>query len=291
MTIPLFDFPQPLCHCSPAPSTTISTCYPLPLLSHIHSVPPPKSDPFLWQLTSHSAMGQSRSTTILIAYLISIDPTLTPASQLTLVQQTRPMAKPNHSFMAQLYLYHRIGCPKDVDSAPEYQRWCWERRGKEAQTSGKPPNVAEVSLAPSLEDWKVRDGIVEDWKVRDGIAEPAASSEETARGKLYRCKRCRTPLASSAYVLPLHASQKCSHIWLQQPLSWMREELELGKLDGRFECPRKTCRTQVGRYAWQGLRCSCSQWVVPGLSLGVGKVDEVAGKGGGGGQENGGEKT
>ena len=56
----------------------------------------------------------------------------------------------------------------------------------------------------------------------------------------------------------------------------MRPELELGKLDGRLECPK--CKTLVGKYAWQGMQCSCGDWVVPGISLAKGKVDEARSK-------------
>lgn len=53
----------------------------------------------------------------------------------------------------------------------------------------------------------------------------------------------------------------------------MRQELEQGRLDGRLECPK--CKTNIGKYAWQGMRCSCGAWVVPGISLAKAKVDEV----------------
>ena len=53
----------------------------------------------------------------------------------------------------------------------------------------------------------------------------------------------------------------------------MRPELEQGKLDGRFECPK--CKTNVGKYAWQGMQCNCGDWVVPGISLAKGRIDEV----------------
>ena len=103
-----------------------------------------------------------------------------------------------------------------------------------------------------------------------------------------RLQSRRRPLATSQYLLshdsastindqseeksPLRPPQKCSHYFLD-PLSWMRPELEEGKLDGRLECPK--CRTNVGKYAWQGMQCSCSEWVVPGISLSKGRVDEV----------------
>jgi dual specificity phosphatase 12 len=98
----------------------------------------------------------------------------------------------------------------------------------------------------------------------------------------------RRPLSTSQYLIP-HTSpptidvqgeakpwertpRSCAHYFLD-PLSWMRPELEQGKLDGRLECPK--CHTNVGKYAWQGMQCSCNEWVVPGISLSKSRVDEA----------------
>ena len=54
----------------------------------------------------------------------------------------------------------------------------------------------------------------------------------------------------------------------------MKPELEQGKLEGRLGCPK--CKTNVGKYAWQGMQCSCGEWVVPGISLAKGRIDEFA---------------
>jgi dual specificity phosphatase 12 len=53
----------------------------------------------------------------------------------------------------------------------------------------------------------------------------------------------------------------------------MRSELEQGKLEGRLECPK--CQSNVGKYAWQGMQCNCGEWVVPGISLSKGRIDEA----------------
>lgn len=66
--------------------------------------------------------------------------------------------------------------------------------------------------------------------------------------------------------------EQCAHYFVE-PLSWMRPELDQGRLAGRLECPK--CRTNVGKYAWQGMRCSCARWIVPGISLAKGKIDEA----------------
>lgn len=103
-----------------------------------------------------------------------------------------------------------------------------------------------------------------------------------------RLRRHRRPLATSQYLTshgitpisndqsegasPVAPSPKCAHYFLD-PLSWMRPELEQGKLEGRLECPK--CHTNVGKYAWQGMRCSCSEWVLPAISLSKSRTDEV----------------
>lgn len=46
-----------------------------------------------------------------------------------------------------------------------------------------------------------------------------------------------------------------------------------GAISGKLECPK--CNSKVGNYAWQGIKCSCGGWVVPGISVARGKVDEV----------------
>ena len=64
----------------------------------------------------------------------------------------------------------------------------------------------------------------------------------------------------------------CAHHFLE-PLLWMKPAMSKGKISGKLECPK--CSSKVGSYAWQGIKCSCSGWVVPGISVARGKVDEV----------------
>ena len=83
-------------------------------------------------------------------------------------------------------------------------------------------------------------------------------------------------LAESLPPSPLHTA--CTHHFLH-PLSWMRPALEQGFLDGRLECPNAKCHAQIGRYAWQGMKCSCGIWVCPAFSLQKGRVDEIVKRG------------
>lgn len=106
--------------------------------------------------------------------------------------------------------------------------------------------------------------------------------------ELTACSYGRGSLATSQFILPHTArpshkqfqpidvagptsSPDCAHYFVD-PLSWMRPELEQGKLDGRLECPK--CQTNVGKYAWQGMRCSCGEWVIPAITLAKARIDE-----------------
>lgn len=229
-------------------------------------------------------MGRSRSTTVLIAYLLSTNPTLNPQAALDWIRQCRPFAEPNSGFMSQLELYHRMSCPSDPDSHPLYQRWLYQRNVEASIAAGMAPGAEEIRFGElSLAE-----------------KEPSKQDSSGRPRSTWRCRRCRTPLATSEYLVP-HAprassrpqpaltkptasrpsadnvnslSSACSHLFLD-PLSWMRPELGKGLLSGRLECPNQKCGQNVGKYAWQGMKCSCGMWVVPGITIAKGRVDET----------------
>jgi dual specificity phosphatase 12 len=139
----------------------------------------------------------------------------------------------------------------------------------------------------------------EDEEPTGGLTNASASNKDGEREKELRCRKCRRTLATRQYLIPHTpksptttskpqtgpivslaptdangAPPPCTHHFIH-PLSWMRPTLAQGELAGRLECPNAKCGQQVGRYAWQGLKCSCGHWVVPGFSLAAGKVDEL----------------
>ncbi|KAF2872442.1 protein-tyrosine phosphatase-like protein [Massariosphaeria phaeospora] len=209
----------------------------------------------------HCAMGKSRSATCVIAYLMQKH-NISASEALSHVRQARSICEPNEGFMKQLQLYGQMQMPENVEETPAYQRWVYQREVELSRACGQAPEAEKIRF--------------EDEHVTD-----QASSFEL------RCRKCRRPLATSQYVIAHNESstknesemqpstpsaRSCAHYFLD-PLSWMRPELELGNLDGRFECPK--CHANVGKYAWQGMQCSCSKWVVPGVSLSKSRVDEV----------------
>ncbi|KAK3113076.1 tyrosine protein phosphatase yvh1 [Teratosphaeriaceae sp. CCFEE 6253] len=197
-------------------------------------------------------MGKSRSATVMCAFLMRRNG-ITPTEALSQIRESRPLCEPNDGFWKQLELYHEIVTPENVDETPAYQRWLYQREVELSRACGQAPEAEKIRF----EDEHV--------------------SEQDDADFEMRCKKCRRPLATSQYLVKHQARQKgqataCSHYFLD-PLSWMKPELEQGKLDGRLECPK--CSANVGKYAWQGMQCSCGDWVVPGISLARGKIDEV----------------
>lgn len=214
-------------------------------------------------------MGKSRSATVIIAYLLSTLSIETPTTALALLRQCRPMAEPNSGFWSQLELYHRMQCPQDVLGNPQYQRWCWEMEKKRSLLEQVVPGSEHIIFEDEMPETSMSEGIGQE---DEGKANQKEETEE------YRCRKCRTSLGDSEYVIPHSAygkgQQQCSHLFLH-PLSWMRATLSEGLLEGRLDCPNGKCREKLGKYAWQGMKCSCGEWVVPGVSLGRGKVDVI----------------
>lgn len=209
----------------------------------------------------HCAMGKSRSATVVIAYLMQVH-NIGPSEALSHLRQARSICEPNDGFMKQLELYGKMNTPENVEQTPAYQRWVYQREIELSRACGQAPEADKIRF----EDEHVTD--------QDSNFE-------------LRCRKCRRALATTQFLLQHKStrnsndqaiegssmtSKDCAHYFLD-PLSWMRPELEQGKLEGRLECPK--CHTNVGKYAWQGMQCSCSEWIVPGISLSKGRIDEA----------------
>ncbi|KAI0968031.1 protein-tyrosine phosphatase-like protein [Xylaria arbuscula] len=242
----------------------------------------------------HCAMGKSRSVSCVVAYLLYKYPhrfggkqfVESPASTerrratakeavrsaLKYVRESRPGAEPNTGFMRQLELWWEMGCPADDDGAverhPIYQKWLYDGMLKEAR---------DMRMAPDAEQIRFQD------EVEEKEQENATVTRDSG-GKEVRCKKCRRTLATPNFLVShtptgqqqqSAASSPCAHIFIDT-LSWMRPMLEDGTLDGRLVCPNSKCGATVGRFAWQGLQCTCKQWVVPAFSLNRSRVDEVS---------------
>ena len=114
----------------------------------------------------------------MIAYLLRQNPKHTVSSALELVRESRPIAEPNDGFMAQLELYKEMGCPRDIDAHPRYQRWLYQRE-------------VDLALAAGMAPDRVR---FEDKEIQE---------ERDSEGKEVelRCRKCRYVLLLSSIAL------------------------------------------------------------------------------------------
>lgn len=228
-----------------------------------------------------SAMGKSRSATIVIAYMMS-QFHMSPIEALAQLRESRGVCEPNEGFMRQLELYHQMNTPVDVESDPAYQRWIYQRELDVARAAKVAPDADKIRF----KDEHMSEG------TRGDTAEAAqiTAAGLSAAPQVFemKCRKCRRTLANSTYLIshlppPQQPGKSnslrippsaCAHLFLE-PLSWMRPQLEQGQLEGRLNCPNERCKTNVGKYAWQGMQCTCASWVVPGISLIKSRVDEV----------------
>lgn len=266
-------------------------------------------------------MGKSRSATVILAYLLSTHTHLDPDSALALLRESRPLCEPNYGFMEQLRLFHHMRCPSTADdlaASPPYQRWLYQREVESARSVGQAPTVDRIRFEDEHPEEKEEERAVQG--VREEVE---TGERQAIELKCKKCRRtlARTPFViphvparfgsqaspppSNLTITPHRrpsnktsktsrladaatdaggdaSSNECAHHFID-PLSWMREVLSQGKLEGKLECPNARCNTLVGKYAWHGMRCSCGGWEVPGISLTKSKVDEVRVRSGGAG--------
>ncbi|KKZ60258.1 hypothetical protein EMCG_05015 [[Emmonsia] crescens] len=235
----------------------------------------------------HCAMGKSRSATICIAFMLHREPdTLTPWGVLELIRRSRPLCEPNDGFQEQLELYHKMGCPTNVTDHPLYKRWVYERAVEESVACGRGPEIERV-------------------RFEDEHPEAPSNTEASDQSTEIKCRKCRRKLATMPFIIP-HTQQTdkrlprghstpegpCAHIFLH-PLTWMRPSLfpeqdsssptahsadeytysPEAPLSGRLTCPNSACGANIGKFAWQGMKCSCGNWVVPAIGLARARVD------------------
>lgn len=105
------------------------------------------------------------------------------------------MAGPNEGFMAQLNLYKDMGCPRDLDLQPRYQRWLYQKE-------------VDLALAAGMAPDKVR---FEDEEVQE-------KRKGEGREVELRCRKCRyvalIPLiVSTEHGFPFAYLTHLLHVW------------------------------------------------------------------------------
>ncbi|KAL5606902.1 hypothetical protein BROUX41_003279 [Berkeleyomyces rouxiae] len=210
------------------------------------------------------------------------------------VRRGRDIADPNPGFREQLAMWWEMACPEDVESHPIYRKWAFRREVDASVACGMAPSILrfedeeDAAALARLELAEEDDDL--DLDPDSGPRTPGAGGSSSSSAKpppqpSLRCKMCRRTLVTAPFIVSsdhqnpfapdgANPDAPCQHYFIE-PLSWMRETLQAGELEGRLLCPNKRCTSAVGRYSWKGFRCSCSEWVTPAFSLQKSRVDEV----------------
>lgn len=257
----------------------------------------------LWSSRQKNVQSNDRS-----AEMVSLPrEALTVVKALELLRQGRPICEPNEGFMDQLHMYERMGCPtteQELKSHKIYRRWMNKRKVEESLRTMQAPEMENIIFEDEPAEDDQHPGATEKMtEVATGILAPDGTTEVKAKSHPHlqtspqvsiKCRKCRHVLATTPFILehlpPPHRDPsshqeartdgtplpppQCAHVFLH-PLSWMREVLSESKMEGRLTCPNRKCGTNIGKFAWTGLRCSCGGWVTPGFGINRTKVDEI----------------
>ncbi|KAH7625022.1 hypothetical protein Ndes2526B_g00398 [Nannochloris sp. 'desiccata'] len=137
------------------------------------SISPPTASPQGAAVLVHCAQGVSRSAALAIAYLVYTNRTLDPDAALEILKRSHPTAAPNSNFMNQLHLFHVMNCTLDPSYIP-YRRFLATQAAVQYHNTGT-VDAAALNM-PSIGDGK-------------------------GQATLYRCRKCRTLLATSDNIL------------------------------------------------------------------------------------------
>ena len=248
----------------------------------------------------HCHAGVSRSAAIVVAHVMRARD-VDPEEALRLVRLAHPRASPNEGFLAQLSLWHTMGCKLNMaDEA--YRLYSVAKLAREREYNGY-VNATAVQPDPGASDAAA--AALVPFSGVDASAAPVGAPQGggAEAGVKISCRKCRRLLARGANALPHQpgegldafswrrraktaraagesaVSSTCQNVFLQ-PLAWMRG-VEDGGVEGKLCCPR--CDVKVGHFNWSGCQCSCGAWVTPAFYVQSGKVDVMPYESGGGG--------
>ncbi|XP_030853540.1 dual specificity protein phosphatase 12 [Strongylocentrotus purpuratus] len=214
----------------------------------------------------HCAMGVSRSSSAVIAYIMYKEkcPLVTALKK---VVDKHSQTCPNTGFMEQLKLFEAMGCQCDTTNSQFKQH----------------------RLSHLAEEIHSREEIPKDLLASD----PAGSSPDPAGDNtLYKCRKCRRALFCQSSVIA-HENTKghrdfgwhkhkgqmskeqgsisCTSVFVE-PVSWM-ESFLMGVHEGKISCPK--CDSRLGSFNWAGAQCSCGFWMTPAFQIHLNRVDHM----------------
>lgn len=253
----------------------------------------------------HCFMGYSRSSTIVLSYLMRKEG-LSLKDAMDSVKKLRNIG-PNAGFLHQLRLFEKMGCAINSQD-PEYKAFALEKlTDKVRQLSFGRHKVTAFKDDPHLTGAPMERALGMDPAAENPQSQLNGEDSDSKKLRLlYRCRKCRRPLARDTSFLPhvpgrkksfgtnshvlnrsLDAIQRrgkgeaantdsnsdvCQEGLFFEPIEWMREQILF--LEGQLTCPKPKCGAKLGHFNWVGQPCPCGHWVVPAFHLAASKVDK-----------------
>ncbi|KAL1138813.1 hypothetical protein AAG570_008875 [Ranatra chinensis] len=210
----------------------------------------------------HCYFGVSRSSTIVIAYLmkkyhISFNDAFQRA------RTKRKFVSPNPGFEAQLRLYERMNF--------SINNMHIQFRIFRLKVAAK--KVMKVKILPR--------------ECMDVVKSDPALITVKPDPLVYRCCKCRRIVASasnllphvagqepswksSSYCLSLESNDICNQTYFVEPLAWMKTASQAEQ--GKLYCPK--CNSKLGSFSWNmGCQCPCGSKMSPAFYLISSKVE------------------
>ena len=223
------------------------------------------------------AQGVSRSVTLVLAYMMQYggDGPQSFGTCLHILRERYPDAHPNQGFIQQLETWYDMKFQYDV-AHETYRSLCARRTASLIRSQGD-----EFDMK-TLQDPRERQG-------------------STTPGILYRCRSCRTSLATSMNIMVdvSVGTGKDGFSWRKrtkdalvqshtttaynnnnnndvgsifvEPLRWM-SGIKQGN-QGKIYCPG--CSARLGSYNWSGMQNENSEWITPAFQLHLSKIDSI----------------
>ncbi|KAJ3093967.1 hypothetical protein HK100_006330 [Physocladia obscura] len=211
----------------------------------------------------HCAAGVSRSPTFVAAYLLKSRAISVDAAMLT-IKSKHASANPNDGFIAQLHIYHRMGC-KIVTDSLDYRRFLLAQAAAEQQLLG---TITKLKLTASPTSSTV--AYLRCKTCRRALV-PITSiiSHEVGAGQAAFQYRKRDTAIARLQQQSTSSTNRCAGFFTE-PMDWMREVSD-GSIEGKVLCPG--CDAKLGSFSWPGISCSCGTWVAPAFMINKQKVD------------------
>lgn len=209
----------------------------------------------------YCSAGVSRSQAVVASYLMRDE----GATLNAVLAELPEHASPNDNFLAQLSILERMGGRLDTDSKV-FRAFRQNRIARRAMMYGY------------FDGDDLSDGDYGEVDVDEG---KGARGDDG--GIVYRCRKCRRVVATSSNAVEHEegdagardgspTGREPCHLYIEA-LTWMRAELDEGKLEGKLMCVG--CDSRIGKYSWRGMQCVCKAWVVPAFMLQRAKVDAI----------------